>query len=138
MPGRSEAAHIVAQEFAAQLPDSITLSSRSWMSSIMSFPCVNEKFGIVCGGHLDPFDFNMSRQKIEVKFVCRKCKAASCFFAYPAGEQKLEYVGPDEKKHKVKEDDMRTVLKILLSGSTQQQYSIMQAGESDKVPKSTF
>ncbi len=48
------------QEFAAQLPDSITLSSHSWMSSIMSFPCGNEKFGIVCGGHLDPFDFNLS------------------------------------------------------------------------------
>jgi hypothetical protein len=138
MPGRSEAAHIVAQEFAAQLPDSITLSSRSWMSSIMSFPCGNVKFGVVCGGHLDPFDFSSTRQKIEVKFVCGKCKAASSFFAYPAGEQKLEYVGPDEKKHKVKEDDMRTVLKILLSGSTQQQYSIMQAGESVKVPKSTF
>jgi len=138
MPGRSAAAHIVAQEFAAQLPDSITLSSRSWMSSIMSFPCGNEKAGIVCGGHLDPFDFSSTRLKIEVKFVCEKCKAASCFYAYPAGEQKLEFVGPDEKKHKVKEDDMRTVLKILLSGSTQQQYSIMQAGESDRVPKSTF
>ena len=84
------------------------------------------------------FRDELSRQKIEVKFVCGKCKAASCFFAYPAGEQKLEYVGPDEKKHKVKEDDMRTVLKILLSGSTQQQYSIMQARESNKVPKSTF
>jgi hypothetical protein len=138
MPGRSEAAHIVAQEFAAQLPESITLSSRSWMSSIMSFPCGNVKSGIVCGGHLDPFDFHSTRQKVEVKFVCTKCKAASSFFAYPAGEQKLEFVGPDEKKHKVKEDDMRAVLKILLSGSTQQQYSIMQAGESDRVPKSTF
>jgi hypothetical protein len=38
MPGRSEAAHIVAQEFAAQLPDTITLSSRSWIASLMSFP----------------------------------------------------------------------------------------------------
>jgi hypothetical protein len=138
MAGRSEAAHIVAQEFAAQLPESITLSSRSWMSSIMSFPCGNVKSGIVCGGHLDPFDFSSTRQKIEVKFVCAKCKAASLFFAYPAGEHKLEFVGPDEKKHKVKEDDMRTVLKILLSGSTHQQYSIMQAGESDRVPKATF
>ncbi len=138
MPGRSAAAHVVAQEFAAQLPDTITLSSRSWMSSIMSFPCGNVKSGNVCGGHLNPFDFSSTRQKLEIKFVCGKCKAASCFYVYPAGEQKLEFVGPDEKKHKVKENDMRTVLKILLSGSTQQQYSIIQAGEADKVPKSTF
>jgi hypothetical protein len=137
MPGRSEAAHIVAQEFAAQLPDTITLSSRSWIASLMSFPCGNEKNGNVCGGHLDPFDQIASRLKVELKFVCSKCKAASSFFAYPAGEQTLEYVGPDEKKHKVKEDDMRTVVKVLLSGATQQQYSILQAGEL-KIAKSTF
>jgi hypothetical protein len=55
IPGRSEAAHIMAQEFAAQLPDTITLSSRSWIASLMSFPCGNEKNGNVCGGPLGPF-----------------------------------------------------------------------------------
>jgi hypothetical protein len=49
----------------------------------------------------------------------------------------LEYVASDEKKHKVKEDDMRTVVKVLLAGATQQQYSILQAGEL-KISKSTF
>jgi hypothetical protein len=137
IPGRSHAAHIVAEEFAARLPEEITLSSRSWIASLMSFPCSNERNGKICGGHLDPFDQSVSRQKVELKFVCSLCGAASSFFAYPAGENYLEYVGPDEKKHKVKEDDMRTVLKVLLSGATQQQYSILQAGEL-KVAKSTF
>ncbi len=137
IPGRSQAAHILAQEFAATLPETISLSSSSWIASLMSFPCGNEKKGEVCGGHLDPFDKSVSRQKVQLKFVCSSCGAASSFFAYPAGEKSLEYIGPDEKKHKVKEDDMRTVVKVLLSGATQQQYSILQAGEL-KVAKSTF
>lgn len=140
MPGRSEAAHQLAQTFAADLPGVISFSALSWVSVIMASPCSRMIRGSICGGHLNPFAKSVSRNKVSLSFVCALCGASSTFVGHVStgAAVELECLGANDEKVKVRFDDLRTVLKVLLSGATQQQYSIMNSGDASRVPKSTF
>jgi hypothetical protein len=140
MPGRSEAAHQLAQTFAADLPGVISFSALSWVSVIMASPCSRVIRGSICGGHINPFANSVSRNKVSLSFVCALCGASSTFIGHVStgAAVELECLGANDEKVKVRFDDLRTVLKVLLSGATQQQYSIMNSGDASRVPKSTF
>jgi hypothetical protein len=141
LTGRSQSTKFAVNSALSTMPSEFSVSAKHWLEILMCCRCskeIDKGFGRTgrCDGE---FNFKSSKTvggQVKTELLCRDCGNTTVFCSTPTDGKVRVSVG--EESLKLRREQLRKVILILLAGSSYTQYNIMCADDVNKLSESKF